>query len=249
MAIIDVPEAGAIKTRVLELEPIRNKYRDRAREYAKVTMPYLVPEVEDTTSSEFQHDFNTEGAKLVNSLANTYVETLFPAGRSFIKFMMETEDYQAQEQAGNSKANIESTFAVIERDFRYKFEDVGSRAIMLDLLKHLIVSGNGCLYKPKDGKVMNYAIDEFSVLRALDGTLMEITTTDKKFVAALDPELKAQVIAEMNVEPDNVETVVDLYTWIRRDPDNLDTWYVDQAIDSIPVGDQNTYTTEKLPRS
>lgn len=246
MSIIDTPLGGIIKNRAKELEPIRNKYRDRAREYSKVTLPYLVPEVEDTTSNEFQHDYNTEGAKLVNSLSNTYVETLFPAGRSFVKLMMETEDYAAQEQQGNDKADIESIFGVIERDFRYKFELVNSRPVMLDALKHLIVSGNVCLYKPKDGNLQSYAVDEFSVLRSLDGTLMEVVTEDKKFLGALDPEVRQQVAAALKLKEDDLETVVSLYTWIRRDPDNPDKWYADQAVEDVPVGEQNNFNTDNM---
>lgn len=246
MARTDVPAAGIIKQRADTLKTIRDKYRDRAREYAKVTLPYLVPELDETDSTEFQNDYNTEGAKLVNATANTYVESLFPAGKSFIKMMMEEEDYKAMETQGTSKATVESLFGTIERNFRYRFETVGSRATLLDGLKHLLVSGNFCFYKPKEGKLMGYAIDEFMLLRSLDGQLEELITVDKKFIASLDPEVRAAVASEMNLEQDDVETVVDLYTWIRRDPESPDKWVSDQAVESIPVGEQNQYTTKSL---
>lgn len=247
MAIIDIPGPGVIEKRSQELDTIRNKYRDRSREYAKVTLPYLLPEVENTDTTEFQNDYNTEGAKLVNSLANTYVESLFPAGKSFIKMVMEEADLQAQQQAGNSKATIEELFGTIERNFRHKFENVGSRATFLDGMKHLIVSGNYCVYKPEDKQAMGYALDEFKVLRALDGMLLELITEDKKFIASLDPELRAEVVAAGGYDPEDVETIVTLYTYARRDPDNQDTWYVDQSVDSVPVGDQRTYKNDALP--
>ncbi len=247
MARIDTPEAGVIKQRADELGTIRNKYRDRSREYAKVTLPALLPEVEETDSVEFQHDYNTEGAKLVNSLANTYVQTLFPSGRSFIRMQMEEETFKALEKQGKPKADIETTFATVERNFRQKFELVGSRVAMLETLKQLIVTGNVCLCKLPEKRAMTYAIDEFMVLRGLDGTLEEIITVDKKFIAALDEDLKQAVIAEMKLEGDDVETTVDLYTWIRRDSENPDTWVADQAVDAIPVGEQQTYKTDSLP--
>ena len=246
MARIDVPEGGKIKQRAEELRTIRDKYRDRAREYAKLTIPSLVPEVEETDSVEFQHDYNTEGAKLVNSLANTYVQTLFPAGMSHVKLIMEQEQFKAMEKQGTSKASIEEIFGLIERNHRYRFETVGSRPVMLDMMKHLIVAGNYLLYKPKDGKLMGYAIDEFMVLRSLDGQVEEVITEDKKFIATLDPEIRSQVVAEMNMDPDDVSTTVTLYTWIRRDPDNRDKWVSDQSVEGIPVGQQNSYTTESM---
>lgn len=246
MAIIDVPAAGLVQKRAQELETVRNKYRDRSREYSKVTLPYLVPETEETDTTEFQNDYNTEGAKLVNALSNTYVESLYPAGKSFIKMGMEEADLEALDQAGTPKADVETLFGTIERNFRQRFETVGSRAVMLDAMKHLIVTGNFCLYKKKDGNLMGYAIDEFSVLRSLDGSLQELITEDKKMLMALDPELRAQVIADGGYDEDNLETVVTLYTWVRRDPDNQDTWYVDQSVEGIPVGEQNTYKTDGL---
>jgi hypothetical protein len=246
MSIIDVPEAGAIKQRFSELETVRNKYRDRAREYAKVTIPFLVPEVENTDTIEFQNDYNTEGAKLVSNLANSYVETLFPAGRSFIKLNMPAEDYVAHEQEGRSKTDIDSTFAIVERDFRTHFDRVQSRPTMLEGLLQLIVTGNVCLYKAQDGMLQSYAIDEYVVLRSLDGTLLELITEDKKYIGSLSPELRAEVIADMQLDEDDIETEVTLYTYVRRDPENPDTWYVDQAVEATPVGEQNTYSTEKL---
>jgi len=248
MARIDTPEAGVIKQRATELATVRDKYRDRAREYAKVTLPYLLPEVEETDSVEFQNDYNTEGAKLVNAAANTYVQTLFPSGRSFIRFQMEEEDFKELEKQGESKAQVETLFATVERNFRQRFEVVGSRVAALEALKQLIVTGNVLVHKMPEKRTNTYAIDEFMVLRGLDGTLEEIITVDKKFIASLDEELRANVLSEMKVEEDDVETVVELYTWIRRGSEgDRDMWYVDQAVESIPVGEQQTFKTDALP--
>lgn len=246
MAIIDVPGAGVIKNRYSELEATRNKYRDRARDYAKLTLPYLLPENEQTDSSEFQNDYNTEGAKLVNALANAYTDSLFPAGRSFVKLIMETEDMTALTSQGKSQTDVEATFAMIERDFRHIFETNGSRMTFVDSLKHLIVTGNVCFYLPKDGRLSSYAIDEFVVMRSLDGTLMEIVTVDQKLVSALPVDIQSEVMTEMNLTEENLNTVVKLYTWIRRDPQKPDSWYADQAVESSPVGEQNKYTTKNL---
>lgn len=247
MARIDVPESGAIKQRASQLETVRNKYRDRAREYAKVTITSLLPEVEETDSVEFQHDYNTEGAKLVNSLANTYVQTLFPAGRSFIRMQMEEQEFDALEKKGTPKTQVETIFSTVERNFRHRFETIGSRPVLLEALKQLIVTGNICIVKEPEKRPMSYALDEFMVVRGLDGTLEEVITVDKKFIATLPPELRQAVVAELKLEEDDVETIVNLYTWVRRDADNQDNWYVDQSVESIPVGEQATYTTDNLP--
>lgn len=247
--MIETPPEGFIKSRFNTLASTRNKYRDRARDYAKVTIPYLMPEVETgTDSSEFQNDYNTEGAKLVNALANRYMSTLFPAGKSFVKLGMQEQDLQeTQQKTGKNKADVDAIFAEVERLFRKKFEAIGSRSGLLDALRHLIVTGNALVHKPKDGKVVTYAIDEYVMLRSLDGTVTEIITEDKKLVMLLDAELQAQVIAELDLTPEDLpEQTVSLYTYIRLNPENNKQWLVDQAVDAIPVGTQNSYTEDSF---
>lgn len=243
------PEEGKIKSRYDELSALRDAYRDRAREYSKVTLPYLMPESDTgTSSSEFQNDYNTEGAKLTNALANRYVNTLFPAGRSFIALDLKEEDYTQQEQQGNSKAAIDNIFAAVTRDFRKVFEAINSRAIMLDVLKHLIVTGNSLVHKPQEGNLMNYALDEYVLLRDLSGEVQEIITEDKKAIQTLPQEIQAQVMSAMDIKEDEDvrDTTVSLFTYVRRGIADKDTWFVDQAVEAFAVGEQNTYTTEKL---
>jgi hypothetical protein len=245
---MEVPAEGVIMAEFEGLQQVRNKYRDRAREYAKVTLPYLLPETEQTDSNEFQNDYNTEGAKLVNALANRYTETLFPAGRSFVKLDLTEEQYSMQEQAGQSKADIMTTFARIERDFRVKFGEIQARATILDAMKHLIVTGNALLHLPQEGNLMNYAIDEYVVLRDLSGKVLKIITEDKKAVMSLPEDIRSAVIAGMDIDADAdlTQINVSLFTYIRRDPDNPEQWLVDQAVESIPVGEQNIYNDQTL---
>jgi hypothetical protein len=244
------PKEGYIKNRYSVLSSIRNKYRDRAREYAKVTLPYIMPDTDgDTDSLEFQNDYNTEGAKLTNALANRYVETLFPAGRSFVKLELDAEVQKDMEQMGRNKADIESIFATTERDHRKKFVSIGARPVMVDLLKALIITGNNMLYLPAGGKIQNYSLDEYVLNRSLDGTITEMITEDKKNLLSLPQELQAEVAKSLNLDlssQEDVTTTVNLYTYIRRHPENPAQWLVDQSVENIGIGEQNTYTDETL---
>lgn len=243
------PGEGFIKKRYDELSSIRNKFRDRARNYAEVTLPPIMPSTDgDTASETFEHDYNTEGAKLVNSLTNKYVETLFPAGRSHVKLDLLPEDMEVQQQRGANKSDIISNFAAIERSHRQRFESINGRTTMIDLLKHLMITGNGLLYLPQDGNIMNYALDEYVLMRSLDGTVTEMITEDKKALITLDPELKAQVMSALKLEAgeDTDQMIVSLYTYIRRNPENKDDWLVDQSVEDVNIGEQNSFPTEKL---
>lgn len=241
------PEEGFILKRFEELKPIANKYRDRGREFAKVTLPYLQPDTDgDTSSQEFQNDYNTEGAKLVNSLANTYAEQLFPAGRSFNKLTLKPEQY---EEAAQDKEDIDAQFAAIERSFREHFATMNARPTLLDAMKHLIVTGNVLLHLTDTNKLVAYAIDEYVLLRGLDGEVLEIITEDKKSVWSLPADIQAQVISALQLEAKDDETLretVSLYTYIRKNPDAENQWIVNQSVEGVNLPEENTYSAKEM---
>jgi hypothetical protein len=249
------PEEGYIQQRYKELSVLRDRYRDRAYDYAQVTLPYIMPDTEgsegrDTSSEEFQHDYNTEGAKLTNSLANTYMETLFPSGRSYIKLDLSEEQIQEVEQTGSSKADIEAQFAQVERLFRKRFSAINARPTLLDGIKQLIITGNTVFHLTGTGKLVSYAIDEYVVLRALDGSLLELITEDKKSVMTLPDDLREQVMYKLQLEaddPEDIKDTVSLYTCIKRDPSNPKYWLISQAVDSFSLDTDLRYSEEDLP--
>ena len=97
---------------------------------------------------------------------------------------------------------------------------------------------------------MTYAIDEYVVLRSLDGTVLEIITEDKKSIWSLPQEVQAPVLAALQKdkqEDEDLRETVSLYTFIRRDPDTDGSWLVDQAVENFNLPDQqNNYTDETL---
>ncbi len=235
------------------LKKKRDQYLNRAKEYAKVTLPYLLPENEDMSASEMQTDYNSVGAELVNHLANRYMQELFPAARSFFKLRLDDKaSKEVSDATGTSKAGQDKAFAEGERMARWQFEERHARASILDALKHCIVAGNSCLYWPaKDkGFVQNYALDEYVILRGLDGKLVELITLDKKILATLDPDLKSAAMATMDLKGDEdlSQLTAKLYTWVRINPDDPLKYDVVQAIEKAEVPDSvQQYPADLLP--
>jgi len=242
-----------IQNRFKLLKTFRDPYLTRAYSYAKVTLPYLVSEQDDNSSSEVQLDYNSVGAEYVNHLSNRYMQELFPAARSFFKLKMEEEAVQEQESVdGMNKAEQEALLVAGERKGRWMFEQRHARTSILDGLKHTIVTGNACLYWPpkKESKVQMYALDEYVLMRSMDGTLLELITEDKKAVLALDPEIKDQVIADMDLgdDADLTKVTAKLYTYIKMDEQNPLVYNVAQAIEGVPVpGSEQSYPADLLP--
>jgi len=242
-----------IQNRFKLLKTFRDPYVTRAYNYARVTLPYLLSEQEDNSSSEVQLDYNSVGAEYVNHLANRYMQELFPAARSFFKLKMDDDAVIKQEQIdGTNKAEQEALLVAGEREGRWMFEARHARTSILDGLKHTIVTGNACLFWPpkKEAKVQTYALDEYVVMRSMDGTLLELITEDKKAVLALPPEIKQQVSDDMDLSEDEDLTKVSakLYTYVKIDEDNPAVYNVAQAIEGVPVpNSEASYPAELLP--
>ena len=81
------PETPQARYNILKTE--RDKYKLRAQDYSKVTLPYIMPDAEDVSSQELQTDFNSIGADLVNNLANKYIQELFPPSRPFFRLRID----------------------------------------------------------------------------------------------------------------------------------------------------------------
>jgi len=239
------PEIPQARYNILKTE--RDKYKLRAQDYSKVTLPYIMPDAEDVSSQELQTDFNSIGADLVNNLANKYIQELFPPSRPFFRLRID----ELVRQEGQDTAKLDGLLAIAERRARWAFEQRQARPVLLDLLKHCIITGNALLYfPPGGGRPTLYALDEYVVNRSVSGEVLEIITTDTKAINALDEDIRDDVIAALDVDTDEDlnEMTATIYTYIRRDKDNPGEYIVDQTVENTPVGDpEQRFKKELLP--
>jgi len=246
------PEEGAILKRYATLEAIRQPYLDRARKYSAITIPYIMPDEGENSSSEIQLDYASIGAEYVNHLANSYLDEMFPSHRSYFKLQMPLLDMNdVVEKSGKPKADIEKMFTAVEKEARWNFEKKHSRSAILEHIKQLIITGNSCLYvQPDDILTQNYALDEFVIWKDTSGKLLEIITVDNKALMALDKELRDEVMRvseEITKDTDLMKHTVRIFTYIRRDPGNDNKFLVDQAVEGINIGEQTSYDANLLP--
>ena len=61
-----------------QLKQKRETYLSRSEQYAKATLPYVMPENQNTESDSMQHGWQSFGAKVVNHLSNKIIMTMFP---------------------------------------------------------------------------------------------------------------------------------------------------------------------------
>lgn len=236
------------KRRYEELKPDRDPYLTRSIDFAKVTIPYIQPETEDQASTQIQLDYNSIGAGLVSHLANRYVDELFPVSKSFFKLQID-EAERTEEMKDDT--DVDSLLTAGERRAKWAFEQRHARPTMLDLMKHCIIAGNGMpYYPPGKGKLQMYALDEYVVMRDAAGNVTEIVTDDVKGLMALEPEIRKLVMADLDLTEDQdlSREKVHLYTYIRLDPEDPETYLVNQSIEAIEVPDSfQSYPATLLP--
>ena len=246
MSAVQASPQGFIKNRYKKLSQKRSAYLDRAYKYSEVTLRYIMPENDDPSTEEMQRDFSSTGADSVTTLANKYMLALFPANKSFFKLTPNISDRTA-EHIGVTPAEMKIQLTRAEREARRKLESRHGRPALIDIIKHLIITGNALLYYPDDGNIQMYPLDQFVVNRTILGEYTEIITEDKKMLDSLDEELRELVMSTLDIEEDAdlSSKEVTLYTYIKSNPDNYKQYIVEQAVEDMPINEPFTVLKEK----
>jgi hypothetical protein len=126
------------------------------------------------------------------------------------------------------------TIAKIEDAAKKYLAGIGSRAVLLELLIHLLVVGNCLLYYPKNGPMQLYPLDSYVLRRHLDGKIAEIITKDMKALEDLPLEYQNVIIAKLQIPPEEVQyRQVNLYTHIELEGKK---YRVSQSVEHVAVG-------------
>lgn len=233
------------------LKSDRNNAETRAKQCADLTLPTLYKQV--TTGK--QHPTRTTpyqgtGARCVNSLSSRLLLALFPPNASFFKMSPDSMDaQQLAQQAGIQLGDLEMGLADIERTIINDIETSGMRGRLALALKHLVATGNACIYIPDEGNAKVYPISRFVVNRDGMGSVLEVVTLDSVAPSTLSPELQSHLgLDKQNQQKGQdkgPEQSVDLYTRIYRDGD---LWQVYQEVNSIIVPDtEGSYPIDSCP--
>jgi len=179
------------------------------------------------------------GARGVNNLASKLLMALLPPNSPF--FRLTIDDFDILEVAGpEARGQVEEALARIERTGMSEIEALALRVPTFELLKHLIIGGNGLLYMPKKGDVKFFRLDRYVVKRDYMGNVLEIIT--KESVSPMMLPKQAQEI--INNDGDAAKNI-DLYTCVKRTDKG---WYIHQEVmGEVIEGTTGTYPKDKNP--
>lgn len=149
-----------LKSIYTQLEADRHCFLQRAYRSAVFTIPSILPE-EGTTRDALPQNYQSIGARGVNNLASKLKLTLFPTQLPF--FRLELDPFAARAISAIAKergegadteaeilAEIEKNLGLIEETVQVKFQGDGWGPVVAQALRHLVVTGNGCIADDPD---------------------------------------------------------------------------------------------------
>lgn len=232
--------------RYMALASIRQPVLDRARECAKLTLPYLIPPEGSTEGQKLPTPYQSIGAQGVISLSAKTVTTILPPNTPFFRLDIEEFTFRELTQKPQMRTQIESALSMIERTVSSTIEASAMRVGFHEVLQHLIVGGNCLVHLRKDNTVRVFGIDQFVCLRDPTGNPVEIITKEQVAYEALPPDVQALVPEKQKRVRKGNPRIHFLYTHLTRV--NEAKWEAIQFIDDTPIEKtRGGYPSNTLP--
>lgn len=226
----------------------RELITSKVEEYATWTLPSVFPMTGTTTTEELQNDVQSFGAQAVNHLSNKLMVGLFNPSRPFFR-LDTTKEFEEELAANNIPPEaIQSALHGAERESVKELDRLGAREPFTMLLMLLIITGNGLIYFPKDGKIQTYSMRDYVISRDITGFPIRIIIHDAKKTESLPTDVQEKL---MKAKPQGTDSEMDtkLYTDIKWDL-KLKKYIVHQYADGVKLTDDKTkgvYTIDTLP--
>jgi hypothetical protein len=232
--------AKSAKERYEQLLFRRQPFLDRAREFAKLTIPSLMPPEGMSSTADLPESYQGFGSRGVINLSSRLLTAILPPGRGFFRLgvpanvIMQSEDMKVPRdvQIGLSKSE---TLVASE------IEANGWRQPTNLVLQLLIVTGNAVEMITEDNRLRVFRLDQYVVVRDPAGKVVELIIEEKLSPASLPEDMASLVPENKRSDP---QTVVCLYTQCKLNKDGK--YDVRQEIEERTVpGSEGEF--EKLP--
>lgn len=239
-------------------ESLFEEYRDtsflkKTENYALWTIPSAFPENYNPGNKQNQaieHDYQSIGALLVNSLATKLTGALFPANQSFFRLEF-TPDVSAvlQQSAGYDEKTAKAELIKIERQACKRIFQNASYAQLVQMLRYLIITGNALL-KREAGKITVYSLRNYALLRDNSGTVLDIILKECVAYSSLPKDIQ-DTIGNGTKQYKEFDDIT-VYTRVKRAYITLKNkqhvrWEVTQEIDGHAVGKPSIFPEKLCP--
>lgn len=259
---------GGAARRYEILSTDREPFLDRAKECAKLTIPYLIPEDDISHNETLPSLYQSVGANGVTNLASKLLMTMLPPNEPCFRLRVNNMQLeQEQEQMDKAfRTMIDKGLSRMEQAVLADIEEKGDRSVVFEGNQHLIVSGNGLYYDDPESGLRFFPLSRYVVDRDPSGTPVEIIVKETVSLDTLDDETRQEILdATMGEEGDEAyegrgESIlsrennaaglprskdVDIYTHLTRDGD---IWHVCQEVCGVVLEDsEGSYKVDSCP--
>lgn len=235
-------QIGHIASKYHKLERGRKEVLDRAERAAKVTIPHICPPDGHTENSSLPDPYQGLGARAVNTLSAKIQLALFPPNTAFFKVSLDELTQAAMQSAdGSELAEANALLALYETIAIQKLEQTKIRAVAAMCLKHLIVTGNGCIRVDKEGGFKFYSLKHFVVERDPEGDVMFGIIKEEVSPETLSEEVREAVLspAQKQQYQHSAWEPVELFTAMTRVGNKYKVWQ--EINDTVLPGSEGTY--------
>lgn len=225
------------------LESDRWSFLSRARECAKVTLPFLVPPLGHGPVNALPTPWQGIGARGVNNLASKLILGLLPPNAPFFRLVIDDSSLMTADM-DEMRTQIDLALANAERALMGELEASNLRQVSFECFRHLIVAGNGLLYVPEDGlEFRHYSLEDYVVDRDPRGNILAVVTRESVAPEVLPEEVLAAIRKQ---QADSRDKSLELHTAVVREDDGrFRSW---QEVSGVVLPDsEGTHKEDDLP--
>lgn len=206
---------GKAAERYVTGSPNRQTVLERARKASSLTIPGMIPLDGQNEHSTFSQPYQSLGSRCVSHLSSALLLALFPPNLPFFRLSVDELTVQG---LGEGLGEVEGKLAVLARVVYSLMEGASLRPAMIEVIRHLIVSGNVLLFTPEALPARLFRLDQYVVKRDQFGRAVETVVHEKIAVSNLDDATRAAVGL---TDPASDEEL-DVYTIIERIGENME---------------------------
>ncbi len=235
---------GKAHTRYEYLRSYREDFLRQAWNGARLTLPYLIKQDEDTsTHKNLTTPWQSVGAKGVVTLAAKLMLALIPPQGAFFKLQLDELAMVKEKMDPQIASEIDLSFAKIERTMMETIAASYDRVVIHQAMKHLVVAGNALLFMDKD-EIKMFPLNRYVIDRDGKGSVIEIVTKESISKELVNERLPEPLPQETE-DGKPISEMVDVYTHVKRDGKKF-RWHQEVYGTTIP-GTMSTSTLDNNP--
>lgn len=193
------------------LSAARSTVLENARTASRVTIPGLIPLEGQNEHYTPTQPHQSVGADGVRSLSARLLMTLFPTNVGFFRLNV---DAAVAQFTGEEKNAVDVQLAQFAQSANNLLDDRRARAVLAEVLRHLVIAGNVLLHIPLKDTPRIYRLDQYVVKRDSRGVPTLIIARES--VHASNLPLQTRTAVGLTLDPDKQDQTVDVYTVIEK---------------------------------